>query len=248
MKQTKKQADWTLNYGRRQNAVAESGLRLQMKTAPRELTKTASAVREAANAVLRLVYQQVPSSGPMPKPLAKDIVRIISHANTPHHHGRLYIPLEMAHFSLPHVRRVQRITQTVLAGLWLQYDPQAEGDLIWNSLPFRARFTYVRTGSYLLYDIINVQPQWQRLMIAVCAVLKDATAWLRFCELCGRMFFKVKRQILCSNPRCKAVYHARRRLRKGADDERRGRPRIDFAAETETIHNRWIRVASENDA
>jgi hypothetical protein len=102
-----------------------------------------------------------------------------------------------------------------------------------------------RRGGAIEWSAI-VRPIEVRIMVATLAVLADAFPWLDRCALCGRIFFRVRVQRLCSR-RCANVFHARRhgeravwpedkRGRKGDATEHRGRPRIDYMARTAQLH------------
>ena len=71
-----------------------------------------------------------------------------------------------------------------------------------------------------LGSVIAVEPDYWRLVLSALAVLGDALPWFRFCKVCGRIFFRVKRQNSCS-PRCSIVLQGRRRAGKGSSRGRK---------------------------
>src|SRR5262249_24233414 len=111
--------------------------------------------------------------------------------------------------------------------------------------PFTATMHLARSGPYGLGpDPRTVRPSWMADVLRAATVLLDAMPWLRYCGLCGRLFFQVKSQRVCSR-RCSVVVQSRRRwtrAKKGRPAERRGRPRTDYASVVAAAHQRWMHV------
>ncbi len=157
----------------------------------------------------------------------------------------MILQLKTVSLSVGDVRRVQAVAQEWLARLVLSYDPddaELGFSVQWQLPRFEAHMMYLRVGIYALNDLENVQPRWMRHALAVADVLTDAVPWLRFCDLCARLFFKAKQKRWCSRG-CASVAHSRS-LAKGEKWERRGPPRVPREAPNVAAYNAWLGMAS----
>ncbi|MFQ5932971.1 MAG: hypothetical protein ACE5MM_11240 [Nitrospiraceae bacterium] len=86
-------------------------------------------------------------------------------------------------------------------------------------------------------------PRWMRIVYPASLVLVDAMPWLRFCKLCGRLFFQVKVQKFCSEEHSKISYGRQRKRKTKRDPHgrpQRGRPLKDYTSEIESTHTAWL--------
>jgi len=141
-------------------------------------------------------------------------------------------------------RRVQADIRDAIARLVLQYRVgDGPGRRLWGTDWISIRVGLYRARADSIVGSIDVQPDYGRLVLAAAAVLRRSLPWLRFCALCGRLFFKVKRQITCS-PLCYSVLQARKRPdRRPKGDTRRGRKQRNYATANEDEHTAWLRAA-----
>lgn len=86
-------------------------------------------------------------------------------------------------------------------------------------------------------DVVTVDYLWKIDALLGASVLLDALPWLRFCKLCGRLFFKIKRQEFCRREHGNIAAH------RSAGESDRGRPRESFEAENVERHNAWLRFS-----
>jgi hypothetical protein len=151
-------------------------------------------------------------------------------------------------YSNEQIRFVQREIRAAL--VWLVLAPDRDtpvGGLCWKQPPAQVAVNFFHSSVDQPRVEVWVTPPQLQFVFAAGAVLAAALPWLRFCELCGRLFFKVKRQRVCGS-RCKVAFQSRERSahhRKGDETERRGRKRKDYARLIAPEHAAWIRAARE---
>lgn len=234
---------WSLRVGMEQNRVADASLAIRMQTNPREYQRIAARVRQAAVSLLKLAYMNTGSGRRLQTDAMPILNNVLSYSAHPSHWLHVTPPSRTIRLKSGEVHQVQEVARESLGKLILAYPPE-DAELsfsrCWRLPPFEARLRYMRAGSYLLHDIEQIKPRWMKYAVAIGAVLTDAMPWFRFCALCGRLFFKVKRQGVCSLT-CKSPYQARRRYtRKGDAGETRGRPKKNYAGPVEAVHTQWL--------
>lgn len=128
-----------------------------------------------------------------------------------------------------------RLIRAVLDGATARRNPGPCGQWRVPRGTFEIRYARIREDAIIALD--RIEPPSVRVLHAAGNVLTDAVAWLRCCELCGRVFFKTRRQRVCSL-QCKGVFYGRKTT---ADPtERRGRRRRDYLSETWREHAAWF--------
>ncbi|MBI4240240.1 MAG: hypothetical protein HY613_00865 [Candidatus Rokubacteria bacterium] len=243
MEQTK---GWDLADGRAQNEAGEKMLALLMRHHPRDSQRRWRTVRPAAAALLGFAYEDLGRRITRRRAdLIRRQIREVFYYPAIGRAGALPPPNRVV-LSDAALRQAQAEIRKGLARLVLLYRDETLPGAAWWMLP---RAVIVKRYDRLRADAMvwrtAVEPRHMHVVLQAGEVLADAVPWIRFCELCGRAFFKVKRQRLCGRPRCKAVFHGRKRVRKGADwSERRGRPRRNYAAEMVAAHTAWLGAAT----
>lgn len=156
-------------------------------------------------------------------------------------------PVDRVVLSDHDLKQIHTWTRKMLASLVLNYRPDAPpGAASFETPPCKVLASYFRGRPDLLFCTVEVKPRYMHLILASGEVLRAAMPWIRFCEVCLRLFFKVKRQRFCGRQRCKQVFHGRNRHERKTDSaERRGRPRINYAAPTLIEYEAWLRMAYE---
>ena len=140
-------------------------------------------------------------------------------------------------------RRVQADIRDAIARLVLQYrEGGGPGRRLWGTDWIRIRVVLYRARADSIVGSTDVQPDYGRLVLAAGAVLRRSLPWLRFCALCGHLFFKVKRQITCS-PLCYSVLQARKRPDRRPKGDTRGRKPRNYSTANEVEHTSWLRAA-----
>ena len=250
---------WSVRDGTEQNRERDKLLTIRMKAAVRQQHETWRKVRVVAETTLDFAYQELSEMRPAKiRSLAKRCMKEILEYE---YRARGRVPLLVSDLDTPlshsELCRAQQQLRLALATLVISVDA--------NTTPFNALYwrppstTVERTYFAIRVDsIANVRkttPTYLRLPNAIAEVLGDAAPWIRFCELCGRLFFKVKRQQVCSR-RCKHIFHARQRSHRqsdliaekdGNDVERRGRPRKNYGEPIEEAHNDWLEMAEKHN-
>jgi hypothetical protein len=192
-------------------------------------------VLPAASALLRFAYEPRPRGRTLRR-AEREVIQILTYAERVPPTQRAGSRLSENDLRLAHgeVRRL-------LFFLVLEEEIDVK-----NPRPATLRVRYWRRrGGPIEWSVI-FQPIEVRVMVAALAVLADALPWLDRCALCGRVFFRVRAQRLCSR-RCANVFHARRhseravrpedkRGRKGDATKHPGRPRIDYMEKTAQLH------------
>lgn len=232
---------WTMKEGAEYNSVMDGGLRVAMRRGPRALQQREADVREAAEAILRLAYlHRWPSRGL--EQIARDLQPVLAYEPR-RGSRRVLLPPDRRSVSRTELRKIQTVAQAWLAHLVLAYKADNAESLVsvlWSLPKFEGRMEYLRTGIWTLWDLAALRPPWIRYAFSVGYVLGDATPWLRFCALCGHLFFRVKRQRWCSRG-CASVAYSRRQAKDpGAP---RGPRRTPFEAPHVEAHNEWLRIA-----
>ncbi|MBI3455492.1 MAG: hypothetical protein HY002_06875 [Candidatus Rokubacteria bacterium] len=237
---------WDMKFAGWQNELADANLRHFLGADPqwiRQAHRTAATVREPSAAMLHFAYLDLaaPASGPR----ARQALEAVRHYSA--HPGvltRLVLPTSPKPTRLrkEELAVLQRDLRTALARLVIGYDADGVDLSAWETGEIRVVLAHVRDGPAVLSDITAVSPRWGRELLGLLAVLESSTPWLRYCALCGRLFFKVKRKLLCSRT-CAVVYQARRGRAGRRPGERRGRRQTDLAEPVAAEHNAWIRAA-----
>jgi hypothetical protein len=204
-------------------------LRAKSRSGSKEMRARLGAARQlraSASALLEFVHGDAPLSG------------LLNFAHARPERALFVVGGPTATFTRRQVRTAQREVRRGVAALILRDGP---GNL-WKLPPSsQARFVCSQ-GDLLGYgpQLVVVRPEHVALTLAAAAILVDALPWLRFCPLCGKLFFKVSRQSGCT-PSHVDTMRARRRPRKHAE-ERRGRPQQDFSGWAVAQYTAWLRL------
>jgi hypothetical protein len=163
-----------------------------------------------------------------------------------------WIPLSSSRrifaLSWANAQRVQIGIRDGIATLVLQYgDMRGPAGRLWGTDWVRLRVVTYRGRVDSVTGVSEVEPEYGRMVLAGAAILARSLPWLRFCELCGRVFFKVKRQITCSRT-CSSVLQARNRPDRRRKGDTRGRKRTDYATAIEAQHTAWLEAAYRRTA
>jgi hypothetical protein len=233
-------AKWSLSLVREYNRVADSNLRRYVEADPRSAYRTARRVSAPAVALLTFAYTE--------PPLRSSAVQALAVVRTYPPRGlERATPGQFKTTSERGLAQVQEQVRRALAGLILKptvEDPDNPRGYWKTPQPFTATMHCYRSSPYGLGpDFESMRPPWMADVLRAATVLLDAIPWLRYCALCGRLFFKVKRQRVCGR-RCGVVSQSRerwRREKKGDPSEHRGRPRTDYAGPIGAAHQGWIR-------
>jgi hypothetical protein len=236
---------WNEAIAREYNPNADVNLKYYVSGDPRWADRVARAVRAPASALLSFAYSRSPFAPGMAAALAA---------------VRAYNPRSVAGFPMPSTRVVsprqdlpelQRTIQRMIGAVILRPpgDDAENPSTAWTlPVSFAATVWCARSSAYGLGpELKDVEPRWVADAIRACSVLLDAIPWLRFCALCGRVFFKVKQQRVCSL-RCRRVRQSRERWsrsRKTHPLERRGRPRTPYRESFDGAHTAWLRMVDE---
>lgn len=230
-----------MKEGAEYNSVMDGGLRAAMRRGPRALQQREADVREAAKAILKLAYlHRWPSRGL--EQIARGLQPMLAYEPR-RGSRRVLLPPDRTSLSRTELRRIQAVAQAWLAHLVLAYkadDAEFLFSVRWSLPKFEGRMEYLRTGIWTLWDLAALRPRWMRYAFSVGYVLGDATTWLRFCALCGHLFFRVKRQRWCSR-RCANVAYSRSRAKD--PKAKRGPPQTSFEAPYVKAHNEWLQIA-----
>lgn len=229
---------WKLSDARTYN-VAMDRLLARSKENSRELQQIARRLSGPARALLDFVYLDLKANRRVPSEAKRSLTAALEYS--PLGWRRLVLPPKSKVLSASEIQKVQQAAQEWLARLVLNYDAEEGWSVEWRLPKFEAHMVYLRVGIYALYDLSGLEPQWMRHALTVGDVLSDAVSWLRFCDLCGRLFFKVKRKRWCSHG-CGSVYHSRRQA-KGSEFERRGPQPKAREAPYVAAHSNWLRMA-----
>jgi hypothetical protein len=138
------------------------------------------------------------------------------------------------------IRLAQRAIRGAIGRLILGFsEDDGPAAFQWQLSQIRVRIRYYRRDDGLL-AMAEVEPEYLRLVERSMAVLAQAWPWLRFCPLCGRLYFKIKSQVYCSGA-CGAVAQARDWRSRGGKRTRPGRPRTRGPEDAEKAHSSWLR-------
>jgi predicted nucleic acid-binding Zn ribbon protein len=234
---------WTLANASEYNRAADSNLGRYVASDPRASNRTARLVSSPATNLLAFAYAKPPLTRNGNKAFA--VVR----AYAPRGLERA-TPAQFQTTSEGRLLQLQEQVRHMFASLILRptvNDP-VNPDGYSKNLSFTAKMHFARKGPYGLGpDFTTMRPAWAADVLRAATVLLDAMPWLRYCDVCGALFFKVKRRQVCSR-RCGVVRQSRRRwkrLKKGDETERRGRPRTPFSDPIETAHEEWIGIVTQ---
>ena len=232
-----------MQEGAEYNSVMDGGLRAAMRRGARAFQQREAVVREAAEAILRLAYlDRWPSRGL--EQIARGLQPVLAYEPR-RGSRRVLLPPDRTSLSRTELRRIQAVAQAWLAHLVLAYkadDAEFLFSVRWSLPKFEGRMEYLRTGIWTLWDLADLRPRWMRYAFSVGYVLGDATPWLRFCALCGHLFFRVKRQRWCSRG-CASVAYSRSQAKNLGP--RRGPPQTPREAPNIKAHNKWLRIATK---
>ncbi len=248
MKPIKQKETWTIENGHAQNQAREKYLKFSMERSPRSSQARWRGVRHAAEAVLNFAYEPLTRlTSRSRRRIRKQLVEILEK----HHVLARTVDLKLDE---PTLRKGQRELRDALAWLVLRvYWDIPRLCIPWPAPTTRIETTYMPVSVGFILKQQKRTPSYLNIVSSALDTLSLGVSWIRFCELCGRMFFKVKRQRLCASRRCKDVFHARQRSekldgtrrRKFDVSVRRGRPRKDYAAEMQAMHSEWLRMAEK---
>jgi len=226
--------NWTLADGLTQNRRRDEALRKGLGSGSREkrrLRDRWQRVRPAAASLLKFTYCDLASVEP--RTAVHDVKGFWRYEE-----GDGWPLLKQARESVSirasELSGLQSRLHGAIAHLILGY-PTAYGrhpDFWFEEATLRIRFS--TTG-----PVLELKPEYWRVVLKGLVVLGTAQPWLRFCALCGRIFFRVKRQITCS-PRCSTVLQGRRRAAAKSKGSQRGRKRYRFEQGIEATHNEWL--------
>ena len=225
------------------NRAADEMLQLYVRHHRRKAQRQWGTVRPAAISLLNFAYSPFVSNRRSLAQSKKQLREVLGFSTVGAAVVPVVAPVDRVVLSDHDLKRIHRWTRKMLASLVLNYRPDAPpGAACFDTPPCKVR--YFRGQPDLLFSTVEVEPCYMRLVLASAEVLRAAIPWIRFCEVCLQLFFKVKRQRFCGRQRCKEVFHGRNRHERKTDPaERRGRPRIDYAAPTVAEHRAWIRMA-----
>jgi hypothetical protein len=257
--------NWSLRDAERYNRWAEKSLRDEMTRSAkvgiwevRHLQHTAQRVSAPTEVLLRYAYAEWRGSVPARK-VSEELKPVFTYFHPARGVGSRVALAPPTSFSANELRQAQIWVRMMIAQLLLAYypngtsrgwqPPEDEGAHRFLPLPKinRAVFTVARVGLFAVGPEITgdrgmLSPPWMRLVIPASAVLVDAQPWLRFCALCGRVFFKVKRKRLCAPDHAK-VFFARQARENGsrrASGPRRGRKRTEYEEQVIAQHQTWL--------
>jgi hypothetical protein len=247
------QTDWTLLEALVQNAqldeLWEAARTEETHQQARQRQERWRGVRQPAVALLSFAYRELVDEGVQAaKGELAEVCEYKGGSPSFHKYKRQRIsPIEM--------KMIQSDVRSALARLFLRYPIWVEQlgkrelerqDGLWL-VGGELKAAYWRGGGGAglgLRFMVEITPAHLRVVLLAMNVLTDAFLWLRFCEVCGRIFFKVKSKLGC-RPKCSIVRQGRRRIPEEGKRSNRGRKREAFEAPIEKVHADWIRTAQE---
>ena len=235
---------WDLSAGIAHNTLLDRELRrARTRLSPealRDEQRRWAQMKTLMPSVLEFLYLKEASEPPVS--LRDRLNRLCGHQSIAL--GRLDLPkLLPGSRALSKISIHQEFLRKAVATLVLRYrDGEDVMDRVWPSggISIPMKIAYRRRRG-LIVPIIGSGARDGLWSPALVDVLSESFRWLRFCPLCGRLFFKIKRQSHCSRM-CYGRSTVRRRERKGNDA--RGRPRVAFESQLEAMHNAWIHLDS----
>jgi hypothetical protein len=245
--------NWTLVEALEQNlrldTLLETTRTQETHQQARERQERWRGVRRPAAALLSFAYRDLVGEGV--QGAVEELAGVFEYRGNRSPFFRLY---KRPRISTIEMTMIQSDVRNALARLFLRYPiwMEQEGtrrlerqDGLWLVGPGELKVAYWRPGEGAglgLRFMVEITPAHLQVVLLAMFVLTDASSWLRFCEVCGRIFFKVKRQLGCSR-RCSIVLQGRRRVSEESERSSRGRKRQAFEAAIESIHIEWIKNA-----
>lgn len=232
---------WALAEGKAQNVAADYLLARLARHHPRDIQRWARTVSPAATALLAFAYEDLRRIRPASRARILGQVKELLAYRSPV--GGRWPQVQNLALSERALRRAQGELRTALARLVLRHrEGTLPGAGYWRLPRSGIVKRFYRVADWMQWSM-GVMPRYMEVVFAAADVLSEAVPWIRFCQLCGRAFFKVKGQRYCTT-RCKAVLHARVKGEKKKKGGGGGRPRVDYAAEVVTIHTAWLHGAT----
>jgi hypothetical protein len=244
---------WSLRDGLARNAECDVLLEMRMRHARRDAQRQWRHVRPAAAALLSFAYGTDEKGKPLPR---RRVVAALGAMLAYGGRGRSLVPVDLrprrSTLAEADVRAARREIRIALARVVLA-DPITRLRVAWTLPWAEVQTAYYRAREDVLGFVRRFRPQHLVIAYAAAEVLGDAVLWLRHCALCARLFFKVRRQELCGNPRCRWVYQGRKAYAKlhpdaartrGAEERKGpGRTRKPFERVAERVHTEWLQRA-----
>lgn len=236
-------SDWAKNL----NAASDEMLAWQMRRRRRDLQRQWRAVKSAATALLDFVHQPLTLTPRSRARIKRQLTEISPYGEMSWLSWLPSSTAENLRISDRDLRLAHAETRNAFARLVLAYRPETSlpppATAWWQPPECTVSVGLARVRADAIGGTREVKPRHMEVVFSAVAVLQMAVLWLRFCELCGRLFFKVRKQQYCSRGHA-IVGRGRARSRKGDQSERRGRPRYDYAIPVMAEYAAWLHKAA----
>lgn len=229
------------------NALKESTARIVMRQMDAGTRRAEQRIRErvagASSALLDFLYDDAVGDRRWNPKLAS----VYTYSNPDRGGARLrFVPVPLKPDDL---QDAQRRLRAALAGLVLKFDLETQG-ASWDmpeaiSLRFSvAHGSWWGLGPDPTSKVGAIHPECARLVYPALMVLVDSLPWLRFCPVCHRLFFKVKRKAFCSDEHSRIYFS--RKIRGAGDADQpgtRGPDRTVGPGPVDAMHSAWVAMA-----